>query len=93
MDSNGYETIVYSNANTCNNYLSKLDTKFWLAYYPEETFIPDYWYSQTSQAGATNSNLTKKMIGWQFTESGVKHVIKEKVDFSIFKSDFFNKDK
>ncbi len=90
LEKYGYKTIVYSNANTCNDYLSSLDTKFWLAYYPEEDFIPDYWYSKTSQPGASNSQLIKKMIGWQFTENGVNHVIEEKTDLSIFKKDFFD---
>lgn len=88
LEKNGYETIVYSNANTCNDYLSSLDTKFWLAYYPEEDFIPDYWYSKTSQPGASNSQMMKKMVGWQFTESGVNHVIEEKTDLSLFKREF-----
>lgn len=88
LEKNGYETIVYSNANTCNDYLSTLNTKFWLAYYPEKDFIPDYWYNKTSQPGAANSKMIKKMVGWQFTENGVNHVIKEKVDLSIFKKDF-----
>lgn len=91
MKNYGYETIVYSNANTCNTYLSSLDTKFWLAYYPEESFIPDYWYSKTSQPGASNRELLNKMIGWQFSENGVKHVIKEGIDLSIFKRTFFDK--
>ena len=29
------DTIVYSNAQTANLFLSELKTKFWLAYYPE----------------------------------------------------------
>ncbi|MBP3596669.1 MAG: hypothetical protein J6J60_04645 [Clostridia bacterium] len=90
LEKSGYDTIVYSNANTCNDYLSNLDTKFWLAYYPEKDFIPDYWYNKTSQPGAANSKMMKNMIGWQFTENGVKHVIQEKTDISLFKSDFFD---
>lgn len=90
LDEAGYETIVYSNANTCNDYLSSLNTKFWLAYYPENDFIPDYWYNKTSQPGTSNSKLLKKMIGWQFTESGVNHVIDEEIDISLFKREFFD---
>lgn len=89
IESVGYSTILYSNANTCNTYLSSLNTKFWLAYYPLEDFIPDYWYSETKQPGASNSKLLKKMVGWQFSENGVNHVIKENIDLSIFKSNFF----
>ncbi len=85
INKKGYKSIIYSNANTCNKYLYYLDTKFWLAYYPEEDFIPDYWYDKTSQPAVSNMELINKMIGWQFTENGVEHVIKEDVDLSIFK--------
>lgn len=83
-----FETIVYSNANTCNKYLSTLNTKFWLAYYPEEDFVPDYWYTETKQPGVENKSMISKMVGWQFSENGVNHVIKEGIDLSIFKNDF-----
>lgn len=88
LENANYEVILYSNANTCNTYLSSLNTKFWLAYYPLESFIPDYWYDKTNQPGVSNSQMMKKMIGWQFTENGVKHVISENIDLSIFKKNF-----
>lgn len=91
LESADYEVILYSNANTCNTYMSSLKTKFWLAYYPLESFVPDYWYDKTNQPGASNTQMIKNMVGWQFTENGVKHVIKEGIDLSIFKKDFLNK--
>ncbi len=84
----GYKTLLYSNANTCNTYLSSLNSDLWLAYYPQENFIPDYWYSKTDQPATQNKKIMKQMVGWQFTENGVDHVIKENIDLSIFKEDF-----
>lgn len=79
------DNIVYTNAQTANLYLSNLDTEFWLAYYPEDEDIPNYWYFDTEQPGAKNTVLQKKTIGWQFTENGVGDKIIKKVDVSIFK--------
>lgn len=83
------DNIVYTNAQTANLYLSTLDTKFWLAYYPEEGKIPDYWYFDTEQPGAENTDLFKKTIGWQFSENGAGDYITERVDLSLFKKNFY----
>ncbi|MBR1539835.1 MAG: hypothetical protein IJ629_01415 [Clostridia bacterium] len=83
------ETILYTNAQTANLYLSDMDTKFWIAYYPKLTTIPNYWYFETKQDGASNTVLNKKTIGWQFTENGIRNKIISEVDLSLFKSSFF----
>lgn len=85
LNDKSIENIVYTNAQTANLYLSDLNTKFWLAYYPEDDTIPTYWYFDTEQPGAKNTILQKKTIGWQFTENGVGDEIIQKVDVSIFK--------
>lgn len=82
-------SIVYSNAQTANLYLSSLDTKFWLAYYPNDGKIPSYWYFDTDQDGAKNLDLYKKTIGWQFSENGADDEIPDTVDLSLFKADFY----
>ena len=89
LDEEGIKTILYSNAQTANLYLSELDTEFWLAYYPNVSTVPDYWYSDTTQPGAENPNIIKKMIGWQFTENGAGDEIPNAVDISLFKKDFY----
>ena len=89
LDEEGVKTIVYTNAQTANLYLSDLNTKFWIAYYPEEEHIPKYWYFDTDQPGASNKDLLKKTVGWQFTEKGVGDEIIKKVDVSLFKKEFF----
>lgn len=83
------ENIVYTNAQTANLYLSSLDTKFWLAYYPEDEKIPDYWYFDTKQDGASNMELYKKTIGWQFSETGAGDDVIQRVDLSLFKKNFY----
>lgn len=85
----GVETIVYSNAQKANEYLSDVNTNFWLAYYNLEDEIPNYWISDTEHEVAENKRLMNKTIAWQFTESGVKNIIKEKVDINIVKNNFF----
>lgn len=85
----GVETIVYSNAQKASEYLSDVDSNFWLAYYNLEDEIPDYWISDTDHEVAENEKLMNKTIAWQFTESGVKNKIKEKVDINIVKNNFF----
>ena len=89
LQQNGYSAIVYSNANLANEYLSNVNTQLWLAYYPDLTEQPDYWYSDTSEEGAKNNILISKMVGWQFTETGIKDIINEKVDLSIVYNCFF----
>lgn len=83
------ESIVYTNAQTANLYLSKLKTKFWIAYYPEEGKIPDYWYFDTKQDGASNARLQKHTIGWQFTEHGAGDEVSEDLDLSLMKKNFY----
>lgn len=83
-------SIIYTNAQTANLYLSSVDTKFWIAYYPEIDTVPDYWYFDTEQEGAGNTELQKKTVGWQFTEKGVADEITSKVDISLFKKNFAN---
>lgn len=88
LEKEDIKTILYTNAQTANLYLSSVDTKFWIAYYPEEGNIPEYWYFDTNQEGAQNKELYKKTIGWQFSETGAGDEIIQKVDLSLFKKDF-----
>ena len=83
------ESIIYTNANTANRYLSEIDTNFWLSYYPQEEKIPDYWYTQTNQRATQNQELMEKMVAWQFSETGAGTQIKEKVDLNLVKGSFF----
>ena len=73
---------------TANLYLSEVDTKFWIAYYPKVSSIPSYWYFDTKQEAASNTILNKKTIAWQFTENGIKDVVLSQVDLSLFKNSF-----
>lgn len=91
LNEENIENIVYTNAQTANLYLSSLDTEFWIAYYPEEYEIPDYWYFDTDQDGAENVELEKKTIGWQFTESGAGEDIPVDIDMSLMKHDFYER--
>lgn len=83
------DNIVYTNAQTANLYLSSLDTKFWIAYYPKDEKVPDYWYFDTNQEGAENMELYKKTIGWQFSETGAGDEVVKRVDLSLFKKEFY----
>ena len=85
------ETIVYTNANLANEYLYTLDTKFWLAYYDLKNEIPKVWFAETDQEAAQNEDLKNKIIGWQFTETGIEKNSKYPVDFSVVDNDFFIK--
>lgn len=89
LEQNDKKVILYSNANIANKYLVNVNAKLWLAYYPEISDIPDYWYSNTDGEGATNKELISKMVGWQFTETGVKNKIDTKIDLSIVYNCFF----
>ena len=83
------DTIIYSNANTAHQYLSEIDSKFWLAYYPTlNGEIPKYWYPDLEQEAAQNEKLMSKLIAWQFTESGVGSVIPESLDVSLVYNSF-----
>ncbi len=91
LNEENIDTIVYTNAKIADLYLSTLNTEFWIAYYPDEGEIPDYWYFDTDQEAAKNVELEKKTIGWQFTESGAGIDIPVDIDMSIMKKDFYKK--
>ena len=86
---NNIETLIYSNAKTANEYLYNIDSKFWVAYYPKEKKIPNYWYTDTDQEPVSNIEFTNKIVGWQFTENGAEEDIKEQVDVSLVKNEYF----
>jgi hypothetical protein len=86
---NNIETIVYSNANTANKYLSNINAKFWVAYYDKKNKIPDNWYTDTDQEAAQNEEFTNKIVAWQFTETGIDK--NYPVDLNIVKNTFFKK--
>lgn len=83
--------IVYSNANTANEFLGTVPAKFWLAYYPDNiTKIPQKWYADLEEQEPTeNEELMSKMIGWQFTQTGVGRVIPHSVDISLIYRNFY----
>lgn len=83
LDENNIKSIIYTNANTANEYLSEIDSLFWLSYYTLKDEIPNYWYTETNQQATKNKELMDKTIAWQFTETGAGNQIKEKVDLSI----------
>lgn len=90
LQQNGYSTIIYSNANIANKYLSSVNAKLWLAYYPNLTDKPKYWFSDTSAEGASNKLLISKMVAWQFTQTGITDIINKKIDLSIVYNSFFS---
>lgn len=85
------ETILYTNAQIANEYLYPINTNFWVAYYDLKNEIPNNWFSDTDQEAAQNEELINKIIGWQFTETGIEKDTKYEVDFSIVKNEFFKK--
>lgn len=91
LEQTGVNTIVYSNAKTANEFLGTVPTKFWLAYYPDYILkIPKKWYAELEEQEATeNEELMNKMVGWQFTQSGVGAVIPHSVDISLIYKDFY----
>lgn len=89
LNKENIDNILYTNAQTANLYLSDLKTKFWIAYYPEEGKIPNYWYFDTKQEGASNAKLQKRTIGWQFTEHGAGDEVSEDIDLSLFTKEFY----
>lgn len=89
MNKAGLDVIVYSNANVASEYLTGINTELWLAYYPRITETPSNWYSDMETDGATNKLMISKMVGWQFTETGIPDTINEKVDISIVYSNYF----
>lgn len=85
------DTIIYSNANTINEYLYTIDTNFWVAYYDEKKKVPDHWYTDTDQEATENTEFTDKIIAWQFTETGIGEKTKYPVDISLVNNEFFKK--
>ncbi len=86
----GISSIIYTNANIANEYLSEVNTCFWLAYYDEENKIPTTWYTSLEDQEATkNEELMKKMVAWQFSETGAGKQIDMDVDVNLVKNDFF----
>lgn len=83
------DTIVYTNANLANEYLYTIDTKFWIAYYDLKYEIPKVWYTEAEEEAAQNEELKSKIIGWQFTESGIEKKSKYPVDFSVVDNNYF----
>ena len=83
------ETIVYTNAKIANEYLYEVDTKLWIAYYDLKNEIPKVWYTETDQEAAQNEYLKTKIIGWQYTETGIEKNTKYPVDFSVVDNNFF----
>lgn len=89
LQQNGNSAIVYSNAKIANQYLENVNAKLWLAYYPEISKMPKYWFSDTSADGAKNELLKSKIVAWQFTETGIKDKINQKIDLSLVYNCFF----
>lgn len=86
----GISSIIYTNANIANEFLSEVNTCFWLAYYDRKNTVPNYWYSTLEDQEATqNEVLMNKMIAWQFSETGAGKEIDKKVDLNLVKNDFF----
>ena len=83
------ETIVYTNANLANEYLYTINTKFWVAYYDLKNEIPKVWYTETEEEAAQNEELKSKIIGWQFTETGIEKNSEYPVDFSVVDNMYF----
>lgn len=92
IEQDGKKVIIYSNANIANKYLSNVNAKLWLAYYPDNvTKVPNYWYSDITNAeGASNNQLVSKMVAWQFTQTGIKNKIDKNVDLNIVYNSFFS---
>lgn len=83
------DTIVYSNASLAEEYLAEVDTKFWIAYYDLKHEIPRHWYTDTDQEAAQNEEFTSKIVGWQFTETGIEKDTEYPVDISVVDNNFF----
>ena len=84
------DSIVYANAFRASTYLTDLNGKFWLAYYPQTGTLPKKWYSKTKQEAAENKVLMSKTVAWQFSENGaILEGIKGLIDLSVVKNNFF----
>lgn len=82
-------SMLYSNAVIANTYLTNVNSKMWLAYYPGLKEIPTSWDSIISSEENRSPELMKKIVGWQFTETGVPGTIDLKIDVSIVNKDFY----
>lgn len=82
-------SILYSNAVLANTYLTRVNAKMWLAYYPGIKQIPTSWDSMITTEDNKSPEILKKVIGWQFTETGVSGKIDEKLDISLVAKDFY----
>lgn len=91
LDENGVKTIVYSNAKKASEYLSEMDTSFWLAYYVKSNELPSKWIDEVDIEDGLKEKLTDKTIAWQFSDKGIKDIVKEKVDMNLVKNEFFKK--
>ena len=90
LKAKGVDSIIYANALRAGTYLSSLDAKFWLAYYPQTGTIPKKWYSKTNQEAAGNKELMNKTVAWQFSENGaLLEGIKGVIDLSVVKNKYF----
>lgn len=86
----GIGAIIYTNAQLAHDYLTEVDAYFWVAYYDKENHLPKELFDQIEEHDVlTNEELMPKIVGWQFTDKGVKEKIPEKVDLSIVNNDFF----
>ena len=83
------ETLIYANAKYAGEFLSTVDSKFWLAYYDKQNKIPEIWYTETDQETALNEELMNKMVAWQFTDEGAGAEIPYSVDVSLVDNTFF----
>lgn len=83
------DTLIYANAKYASDFLSTIDSKFWLAYYDMQKKIPEIWYTETDQEPALNEELMNKLVAWQFTENGAGKQTTHPVDVSIVDNTYF----
>lgn len=90
LKSKNIDSIVYANDYRASTYLTDLNGKFWLAYYPQTGTLPKKWYSKTKQEAAGNKVLMSKTVAWQFSENGaILEGINGLVDLSVVKNSYF----
>ena len=88
VEDSGNKVILYSNAKLAGEYLNDVSTEMWIAYYPEIKEVPDFDYLTNMEKCITSEDVLSKMIGWQFSENGLKNIINDKVDLSIVYSKY-----
>lgn len=80
---NNKRAILYSNAKVTSDYLSTVNAKMWLAYYPGLNEVPDNWITDIEIKGSKIESVNpQKIVGWQFTEKGIDS-INTKIDLSV----------